>query len=244
MNKNLVITMPVYNEEKNIEKLYTDLKQTFSLDFNCTYIIVNDCSTDTTHSILKKMATDNNSLIIINNDSNQGHGKSTIIGLYKAVSLNPDLVITLDGDGNLYLEDLYLLTKKIIEIDFEIAEGVRIFRDDPIYRKITTFVVSVLVMIKSKTKVSDANTPFRVYKLNSITRMLNYLPKDSIIPNLHISSTSRRYGFRIVEGKIRSRTTKGEIGMGVTWKAKFRNLPSKKFIVFVIKASQEWLKTN
>jgi len=49
MHDNVTILIPVFNEEKMIEKVITDLSKSFK-----NIIVVNDGSTDSSRKILKK----------------------------------------------------------------------------------------------------------------------------------------------------------------------------------------------
>ena len=49
-----LIIVPAYNEALNIEKTIKNIKENTKFD----YVIINDCSTDNTKEIVKKMSTD------------------------------------------------------------------------------------------------------------------------------------------------------------------------------------------
>ena len=77
MKKKISIITPTYNEEKNIEKLYSDIaKEMNKLDYDYEHIIIDNFSTDNTIPIIKKIATQDKKLKIINtingNEDNSG----------------------------------------------------------------------------------------------------------------------------------------------------------------------------
>ena len=54
--KTISIVTPTYNEEENIELLCEKVSKEFSkLNYNYEHIIIDNCSTDNTISILRKM---------------------------------------------------------------------------------------------------------------------------------------------------------------------------------------------
>ena len=74
----ITVIVPVYNTEKYIEKCIDSLKeQTMN---NIEIIVINDGSTDNTLKILKKLASGDNRIKIIN-QSNQKQGAARNRGL-------------------------------------------------------------------------------------------------------------------------------------------------------------------
>ena len=94
-----------YNLEDYIEDCLVSLiNQSYE---NLELIVVNDCSTDNSLSIIKKIADKDSRIKIINNDINLGAGKSRKIGIESA---NGDYIMLVDGDDWIttnYLKTLY-----------------------------------------------------------------------------------------------------------------------------------------
>lgn len=79
------IVTPTFNERENIEKLcFSISEQMKKNNYKYEHIIIDNCSTDGTISILKKLAEKDKNLKIIINSRNYGHIKSPIYGLYQA----------------------------------------------------------------------------------------------------------------------------------------------------------------
>ena len=99
------IVTTCYNLEDYIEDCLVSLiNQSYE---NLEIIVVNDCSTDNSLSIIKKIADKDSRIKIINNDTNLGAGKSRKIGIESA---NGDYIMLLDGDDWItsnYLKTLY-----------------------------------------------------------------------------------------------------------------------------------------
>ena len=92
LNKSVAIIIPVYNEERTIEKLLKkiikiDLKK---INYRKEIIVVNDGSTDST---LKKINHFKN--IVILNKKNEGKGKAVQYGIQHTKA---DLILVQDGD--------------------------------------------------------------------------------------------------------------------------------------------------
>ena len=99
------IVTTCYNLEDYIEDCLVSLiNQSYE---NLEVIVVNDCSTDNSLSIIKKIADKDSRIKIINNDINLGAGKSRKIGIESA---NGDYIMLVDGDDWIttnYLKTLY-----------------------------------------------------------------------------------------------------------------------------------------
>ena len=95
--KLISIVTPCYNEEQNIETLYQNVKDVFSLlpDYSYEHIFIDNSSTDRTVEILKGIANADRNVKIIVNIRNFGHIRSPYHGLLQA---SGDCVISLVSD--------------------------------------------------------------------------------------------------------------------------------------------------
>ena len=96
MKKKISIVTPTYNEETNVEKLCLLIaKEMKKINYEYEHIVIDNCSTDSTVSILKKLAISDKNLKIIINSRNFGHIKSPVHGILQA---NGDAVILMSSD--------------------------------------------------------------------------------------------------------------------------------------------------
>ncbi len=95
--KTISIFTPCYNEEGNVEKLIAAVGDEFAKlpQYNYEHIFIDNCSTDNTLSILKKIAQTNKHIKIIANARNFGHVRSPFYGLMQCKG---DAVIALVAD--------------------------------------------------------------------------------------------------------------------------------------------------
>ena len=77
MNKKIFIVLPIYNEEKIIEKVVNELIDKTS-QFNIKIILINDGSKDRTKEKIERFKDTKN--IIVINKQNEGHGKTICYG--------------------------------------------------------------------------------------------------------------------------------------------------------------------
>lgn len=106
--KKISCVIPAYNEEKNIKNIL-DILIVLLWDFIYEIIVINDCSSDKTLSIIEKY----NKIIIINNKKNLWKSKSVAIAINKA---KWDYIFLLDADlKNLKTQDIKDFIKPILD---------------------------------------------------------------------------------------------------------------------------------
>ena len=98
-----LIVIPAYNEEENIGKVIDRVKQ-----YDIDYLVVNDCSTDSTGAILDEKGIEHLDLPI-----NLGIAGVTRLGFNYAHDNDYDCVVCIDGDGQHLPEYVKDLMKEI-----------------------------------------------------------------------------------------------------------------------------------
>ena len=85
MTKLISIVTPTYNEEGNIKDLCLKISEKMKkTKYDYEHIVIDNCSTDSTISILKDLSLKDKKLKIIINSRNFGHTRSPIYGLMQA----------------------------------------------------------------------------------------------------------------------------------------------------------------
>ena len=112
----ITIYLPLYNKEKYLrESIRSIQNQTLK---NIEIIAVNDCSTDNTLKILKKLSKEDSRIKVINNDKNHGVLYTRAMGIFNS---SGEFVMDLDPDdilkGNNSLKYLYNIAN-LYNIDF------------------------------------------------------------------------------------------------------------------------------
>jgi glycosyltransferase involved in cell wall biosynthesis len=238
----IVFTMPVYNEEEGIVKFCDEIIETFK-EFEVQIILVNDLSTDNSKEVIseKLMTNYESNIILINNSKNLGHGPSTLKGMRRALKVtDSNIIVTVDGDGQFYSDEIMSLVKQHVELKADITEGVRINRQDPTFRKVSTIVCKILVFAASRKLPQDANTCLRIYQPKSLEFMVKKIREDFMIPNVLISTITRNEGFAYKQIQINSIPRRGAESVGSTWKQKFSRIPSRRYLVFCMRATLQW----
>ena len=95
MIEKVLMIIPAYNEEANILKTFTKIKEYNKIHgTNYDVIVINDCSTDNTYNICK-----DNDIPVISLIHNLGIGGAVQTGYKYALQNNYDIAIQYDGDG-------------------------------------------------------------------------------------------------------------------------------------------------
>ena len=236
---NFIVCMPIYNENYGLLNFLEEFNQIEDLQ---EIIIINDASTDNSIQLLSSVQF-SFKITLLSNKINLGHGPSTLKALSLASSSEFEIIVAVDGDGQFKVSDILKLVNILRSEDYDVVEGVRKFRNEPFFRKFSTFATKMLVFIRSLSWPSDANTPLRIYKKQALLKILNLIPKNLMTPNIYISSVTRKYKLKFVEVPVRSLPRRNTDSTGTMWgTAKVNFLPTKRFLVFCIRASKQWFQ--
>lgn len=192
--KIISIIIPVFNEERFIEKTINKVLKADSLNFKKEIICINDGSTDKTHQILKKLKNKIKNLIIINNKKNLGKGFSLKKGFLKSKG---DIVIIQDADLEYNPEEYPILLEPFIKYDADVVYGSRFITKKPrrvlsFWHYFINFFLTTLSNIFTNLNLTDMETGFKAFKGLIIRK---------IAPELK----SKRFGF---EPEITARIAK------------------------------------
>jgi dolichol-phosphate mannosyltransferase len=235
----VLLTMPTYNEADGIESFLSDLfAECHSDSYSLSIQVIDDCSTDKTIEVIRSVELTNpNSIKLISNSKNIGHGPSTIYGLHESLLQKSDVTVTLDGDGQFTGQDVRQALELMLQSDFDVLECVRTSRSEPMFRTVTSAFTRLFVRLLGARDVVDANTPFRLYRSEILGNLLRFIPKDSEIPNLMTTVISRHQNYKIGKFEVVQNSRRGANEQGTTWKARTSFLPSKRFLTFCLRAT-------
>ncbi|MBL4707956.1 MAG: glycosyltransferase family 2 protein [Flavobacteriales bacterium] len=205
----IVIVMPAYNEEACIEDSVLHwisfLKNKFNEDV-CKLIVINDGSKDNTGSILEKLE-QNNSILMLINQSNQGHGAAVLNGYQEALRLHPEWVFQTDSDNQFTSKDFEELWRLRNQSKFIL--GYRKVRHDDVNRLIITRILRILLWVVFQKYIKDSNVPYRLINANYLNLLLQQLDRKPFAPNIFISVLAAKDKQKLFEIPIQhlARTT-------------------------------------
>jgi len=120
---NIVAIIPAYNEAGQIGDVLSSLPA-----FLRHVIVVDDCSTDRTAEIVAAAAEEDTRIVPVRHDHNQGVGGAMVTGFRQALALDAQIVVKIDGDGQMDPDFLADLLKPLVYGQADYAKGNR-FRD-------------------------------------------------------------------------------------------------------------------
>lgn len=164
------ILIPVYNEEEEIKNV---LSQAVSQGVD-NIIAVLDGPTDNSPEIIKRFSEGREKLIILEHEHNKGLTEAMKTGLLYALQNNFDLVIKIDGDGQMNLSQVgnFLDIFKEKKTDLIIATY---DKDTPWMIKKDIWIYSALFYLSTGKWVSDLLSEFRSY---SSKAMKDFIKSD------------------------------------------------------------------
>lgn len=234
----LCVVMPAYNEAEGISSFINELSEALK-DHPTHFIVVDDCSTDGTPTVIDQLASRGIPIQVHTNPQNSGHGPSTMRALRFGLESGADVVIAVDGDGQFAGADVARAVNEITKGPWDLIEGVRTKRTDPLYRKIPTLGTRLLVWSKARQLPRDANTPLRLYKRQTLSELIELIPPTALTPNLLMSVHSRNCDVQLLEIPVQSLPRRGTTAVGSSW-GRGSLVPSRRFINFCIQALREW----
>jgi len=122
-NQRIAVVIPTHNEARHI----ADVVETVP-PFVDHIIVVDDHSSDETPSILKGLSDDR--LSVERLEKNQGVGGATMAGYAKALANGCEIVVKMDGDGQMAPEYLPMLLDVLVEKGYDYAKGNRFLTGD------------------------------------------------------------------------------------------------------------------
>lgn len=191
----VLIIIPAYNEEQNIEKVVNNIK-TIKLNGDLDYVVVNDGSQDGTEDLCLSKGFNMLSLPV-----NLGIGGAVQAGYLYALKNHYDIAVQMDGDGQHDAADLIHLIDELIQTDADIAIGSRFIHNEGFQssrtRRIGIKILSNLIWICTGKKVLDVTSGFRAINMKAIRLYAADYPVDYPEPEAIVMAVLN--GMKIIE---------------------------------------------
>ncbi len=119
----IAAVIPAYNVDRHIAEVLRTLP-----GFVRHIIVVDDASTDATAEVVSQVAARDRRVLLVRHAHNQGVGGAMITGFRKALELGAEVVVKVDGDGQMDPSYLPALLTPLLRGEADYAKGNR-FRD-------------------------------------------------------------------------------------------------------------------
>ena len=188
----VLIVIPAYNEELNIEKTVNDVKNNTEYD----YVVVNDCSKDNTKKVCEK-----NEFNMISLPVNYGLTSGIQVGMKYAYQNDYDIVIQFDGDGQHQAKYLKDLVKEIEENNCDISIGSRFVskKKPKTMRMFGSRLITLAIKITTGNTIKDPTSGMRAYNKEAIRR---FVTNASLTPEPDTIVYMLKKGLKIKEVQV------------------------------------------
>lgn len=188
----VLIIIPAYNEEQNIEKTVNDVKANTNYD----YVVINDCSKDKTKEVCEK-----NNFNMLSLPINYGLTSGIQLGMKYAYKNNYDIAIQFDGDGQHQAKFLKDLVNEIENGNTDIAIGSRFVTEKKPFtaRMLGSSVISFFIKIATGKTIEDTTSGMRAYDKKAINE---FIRNTSLTPEPDTLVYMLKKGLKIKEVQV------------------------------------------
>ena len=224
------VVTPTYNERDNIEPLYIEIKNIFKkINLDYEHIVIDNCSTDGTVEILKKIAKNDKNFKVILNQSNFGHIRSPFHGL-----------INSSGDATIIMCSDFQHPPKLIEeyikkwkMGSKVILGQKIDSKENYFKKKLRNLYYFFLNLISRVKIIPNTTGDGLYDSSVIKHLKNINDPSPFTRGLVHQLGYKVDTIRFIQQKRLSGYTKNNIftlfDMGIDGMIKHSNLPIRFF---------------
>lgn len=222
----LYIIIPAYNEEQTISRVIEEWYKIIEKHHGngaSRLIVVDDGSKDSTYDIMLEMAKERTLFTPISKP-NSGHGATVLFGYHYALEQGADYIFQTDSDGQTQADEFESFWQKKEENDMVI--GWRHQREDGFSRVIVTKVLQLVIRFCFGVWITDANTPFRLIKAETLRRHIGKIPAGFNLSNVILSVLMAKSGCKVTYMPITFKPRQGGVNsinirkiIGIGWKA-------------------------
>jgi glycosyltransferase involved in cell wall biosynthesis len=157
----VVVGIPAFNEEKTIARIVLEAQR-----YADRVVVCDDGSTDMTAEIARRLGAD-----VVSNQENGGKGKALKTLFAEILKLKPDIVVTLDADGQHNAKEIPELLRPIVCDESDVVVGNRYVRGSkafiPLYRRGGLALINWINRSVGKMDVKDTQNGFRAYSFKA-----------------------------------------------------------------------------
>jgi len=166
--KKLVVLLPAFNEADKISETIQNIPRKILGVKKVEVLVIDDGSIDDTVILSHEAGADK----VISLGKNMGVASAFMTGVRNAISMNADILITIDADGQFPPEQIKKFIPPILNQQLDVVSGARftgkIPKDYPKIKLLGNKVFSKLVSLITGQKFLDTQTGFRAYSREAL----------------------------------------------------------------------------
>ena len=162
MNKNFSIVIPAFNEDQNINNIYTEIISSDLDDYQYEIIFVDDGSTDNSKILLNNLYK-KNKIKYFSHKNNLGQSKAIKTGIENSKYEN---ILTIDADGQNNPKDIKRLLNIYFSGNYDLVGGIRIKRRDNVVKIISSKIANNIRLFILKDNCTDTGCSLKIFKKN------------------------------------------------------------------------------
>ena len=196
MARELIVVIPVFNEEQCVESVLRDWTATLDrsgIDYGV--LVLNDGSTDRTLDAIQKHSAEHGaSRVEVVTHANRGHGQTCLAGYRIACQRGIPWVFQIDADGQ--CDPAYFPAVWAKRADYDVVYGHRATRRDGWKRILASTLVRLVVRVSSGIDCTDANVPYRLMRTEKLPSLVESIPPNFDLANIALAVQIKRAGWR------------------------------------------------
>lgn len=188
------IVIPVYNEQKNVDLLYWQLKRVlYTLPLKSEIIFVDDGSKDQTAQKIQLITLKDSKVKLLQLRKNFGKSDALSAGFNEAEG---NIIITMDGDLQDDPQEIPRFIEKMNQ-GYDLVSGWKYHRKDPLTKTLPSKIFNKMARMITGIRIHDMNCGYKAY-----TRELAKTVKVYGELHRYIPALAQWGGFRVGEIKV------------------------------------------
>lgn len=214
----LSIVIPVYNESETIAKIIERIDAVDLNEITKEIIVVNDCSTDTTATILQELANSNPNLKVFTHAQNKGKGAALRTGFDRCTG---DFVVIQDADLEYDPQEYHRLLDPILKDQADVVYGSR-FMGSSAHRVVYYWhymgnrLLTTFSNMLTNINLTDMETCYKLFRRSVLQKI--HIEEDRFGFEPEITAKIAHLGCRIYEIGISYHGRTYEEGKKIGWK--------------------------